>query len=55
MVKMLEFKRVFNLCKKRYMDLETVNDPDYRRMIENYIDAYFKRKIKECNKFSSYD
>lgn len=55
MVKMLEFKRIFNLCKKRYIDADMQDDSEYRSMIEIYIDAYFKKKIRECNKFPSYE
>lgn len=52
---MLEFKRVFNLCKKLYLFENIDQDGDYKAMMEVYIDEYFKKKIKECNNFLSYE
>mmetsp|Transcript_38289 Transcript_38289/g.36643 ORF Transcript_38289/g.36643 Transcript_38289/m.36643 type:complete len:188 (+) Transcript_38289:632-1195(+) len=55
MLKMLEFKRVFNLCKKLFMYEYKDDDLEYQLMMEKYIDEYFKKKLKECNQFASYE
>jgi len=49
MTKMLEFKRVFNLCKKFFIYEYIEQEEEFRNLIERYLDEYFKKKIKECN------